>query len=373
MTLAWAVWLAIGSVALVSIVLIIRFLLRTLSGAPWYLLIGPEGAGKTTLVAGAQETVVKRDIAWHYFDQGVVIDVAGRVAFPPGGSELTEWRRLLRAVTWYRPRRPLDGVILAVPASTLLDEHWQARTQDLGAAIRERFVTTQRHIGLALPVYVVVTQADQVRGFSAFAAALPDHVRQNMLGWSNPHAPDQAFAGTWIDEGIKLLQRSIVLAQVELFGSKPGVGDASDASLFSDELRRLSAPLMTLLEEVFRPSRYHDTLFFRGFYLCGQAAAPDPSAVSDPHAGSRFVALHPSPERQVSFVGDLLDQKVFPEQGLATPLPDISVARHRVAVAGQVACGLLVVGLLAGSSGATRAFGRCRPNTSTCSRRAARW
>lgn len=352
--------IALALAGAVTAGLVVWWLFRTLYGAPWYLLIGPTDAGKTTLVAGALETasprkgraarVDSRDVAWHYFKGGVVIDVAGRLAFPPGGSDLRGWQRVLQLLTRYRPRRPLDGVILAVPARLLLDDNWRVRVLDLGAAVRERFVFAQGRLGFALPVYVVVTQADQVRGFPAVTEALPDHLLQGMLGWSNPHAPDEPFSGVWVDEGMDGLHRSLVHTQVELLASGPNREHASDVFLFPGEVRRLSAPLRALLEEVFRPGLYRDGFFPRGFYLCG-ATAPRRSltAGDDRLPDVAALPLHATPVRQVAFIGDLLDDKVFAERDLAIPLPEIVASRQRSRLLAQVACGLLALGLSAGT------------------------
>src|SRR5262249_5388391 len=134
-------------------------------------------------------------IDWHYFDGGVVIDVSAALAMPGTRNDLTGWRALLYLLKRHRPRRPIDGVIVTVPAPLLLDASWKARTHDLGAAVRDRLVLAQAELGFAVPVYVVVTQADHITGFEAFTEALPDNLQQQMFGWSNPHALDVTFDG----------------------------------------------------------------------------------------------------------------------------------------------------------------------------------
>ena len=312
-------------------------------GVPWYLLIGPADAGKSTLMADAPasatpgpKAALSRQTAasleWNYFDGGVVIDVAAALALPRRGGDLSGWRALLHLLKRHRPRRPVDGILLAIPASLLLDEQWKPRTHDLGAAVRERIVVAQAAFGFALPVYVVITQADRITGFAAFADALPDHLEQGMIGWSNPHDPDMLFQGDWIDDGFDELHRGIVRIQVELFATSQNTDQASSLFLFSGELGRLADPLRHLLEEIFRPNAYRAAAFFRGFYLTGQ--------------------LPPRPDQLeassgVCFFRDLLDTKVFPERGLAAPLPGATVARNRVSHAAlAAACALaLILGL----------------------------
>jgi type VI secretion system protein ImpL len=311
-------------------------------GVPWYLLIGPADAGKSTLVANAQTSAMlgpaaavspqtAAGLAWHYFDGGVLIDVAAALALPRRGGDLSGWRALLHLLKRHRPRRPVDGILLAVPASLLLDEQWKLRTHDLGAAIRERIVVAQAAFGFALPVYVVITQGDRVSGFSAFADALPDNLQQGMIGWSNPHDPDMLFQGDWLEEGFEELHRGVVRIQVELFATSQNPDQSSALFLFSGELRRLAGPLRHLLEEIFRPNAYRAAAFFRGFYLTGQLP-PRADRVGAPMSLG------------VCFFRELLDSKVFPERGLATPLPGATVAHNRVSRAALVAaCALALI------------------------------
>src|SRR4029453_5810798 len=142
-------------------------------GVPWYLLIGPAGAGKTTLLSGAIETAIPstrgtpdttnaNGLTWSFFEGGVVIDVAATLAFPDNRRDLSGWNALLRLIKRYRPRRPIDGVIVAVPATLLVEAAWKGRVQTMSAAIRERLALVQAAFGFSLPVYVVITQADQI-------------------------------------------------------------------------------------------------------------------------------------------------------------------------------------------------------------------
>lgn len=321
-------------------------------GVPWYLLIGPPDAGKTTLVSRAPRSAVLEPespsegraasgIGWHYFDGGVVIDVSASLALPGMRGDITGWRALLHLLKRYRPRRPIEGIIVAVPASTLLDASWKARTHDLGAAIRDRLVLAQAELGFAVPVYVIVTQADHITGFSAFTNALPDNLQQDMLGWSNPHAPDVMFQGEWIDEAFEDLHRDVVHLQVELFAVSEHLDAASDLFLFSGELQRVARPLRELLDEIFRPSVYRSTSLFRGFYLSGRGPHREPLAMSRDETAA-------APEA-ISFTSDLLERKVFPERGLALPLPGAAVARNRVSAIAQIAAVLLAIVLTAGT------------------------
>ena len=309
---------------------------RTPGRSPRDLLLGPAGAGKTTLVTAALASAFPNtgrrqgpdvgSVAWTDVAGGVIVDVPGSLAFPPGDRDLRAWERLVRQLRRLRPRRPIDGVILAIPASLLLDPALEEERVHLAAAIRERFALAQSLLGLTVPAYVVITKADEIRGFDTFTRTLSDEQLRNMLGWSNPHGTEQGFVGAWVAEGVDTLHDAIVRVQVQRFASSTQLEDSADLFLFSGQVRQLEPALRVLLEEVFRPSLYHEAFYCRGVYLCGRSTTT----------------------ASINFLDDLLANKVFAERGLATPLSDVAVVRKRSGTIAQVVCALLVVVLAAG-------------------------
>jgi type VI secretion system protein ImpL len=307
---------------------------RIARGAPRILLLGPAGAGKTTLVRAAMRAASPAAARpagadggradWSDVGGGVIIDVPGVIAFPPAGLNLIAWEHLLRHLRRLRPRRPLDAVILALPAPLLIEPGREDERLHLSAAIRERFALLQGLLGFTLPVYVVITKADEIPGFDTFTSTLTDEQLRNMFGWSNPHGIDEPFSPTWVNEGIESLHDAVVCARVARFASSTHLRDRGDLFLFTRTLRHMAAPLRTLLGDLFRPSLYREAVSCRGFYLCGR--------VSDD-------------SRSIAFLDDLLAGKVFAERGVARPVHDIAEARRRSALVAQIVSALLVLAL----------------------------
>ena len=90
-------------------------------------------------------------------------------------GQATAWWRLLSLLLRLRARRPLDGVLWCIPA-TLLHSGEQASAQGLMA--RRKFIDLLQRLGLSLPVYVVVTDMEEVAGFQELLAALEDLLQE---------------------------------------------------------------------------------------------------------------------------------------------------------------------------------------------------
>ena len=104
---------------------------------PWYLLIGPPGAGKTTAltncglrfplaerhgnrpVRGAAGT---RNCDWFFTDEAVLMDTAGRYTTQDSDEKADEaaWLGFLDLLKETRPRQPINGVLVAISLSDLV-------------------------------------------------------------------------------------------------------------------------------------------------------------------------------------------------------------------------------------------------------------
>src|SRR5216117_3277691 len=104
---------------------------------PWYLLIGPPGAGKTTalvnsglkfpLSRGATPAAVAgvggtRYCDWWFTEDAVLIDTAGRYTTQDSDakSDKESWFSFLDLLKKSRPRQPINGVLIAISIEDIL-------------------------------------------------------------------------------------------------------------------------------------------------------------------------------------------------------------------------------------------------------------
>ncbi len=312
---------------------------------PLYLTLGPAGAGKTTLAralsetaGGGEEPLVTHegdDCRFWFFDQGILMDLNGQaIAGPDGGrGDDRLWKDFATQLERHRPKRPLDGVVLTLPADRLMDAKTQGTTGllRLTASLRERLTEVQRRIGMRPTVSVVITKADAIPGFGALAGGISSDQRRQMLGWSSPFTTDTAFQKRWVDDAMGAISAASDRAVMELMASRSPESLDDRAFLFAGELQRLTPILGEALADVFKSSTYQDPVIVRGLYLTGIPDLVDDSAYRPMSRDD--VAAGPT---RLAFVHDLFLKKIFPESGLSQPVGRILRTTNRRVRAMQI-------------------------------------
>ena len=269
------------------------------------------------------------------------------------------WEHLPRLLLRHRPRRPLDGVVLVLPADLLLGGSMPevARHRMEQVRIRKEIQRAAHALAMHLPLYVIVSKCDLIPGFVELADEIPAHKRGDCLGWSNPHPATAQGDASILDEACRDLRRIFLrLAAETAMHHDPRTRAAEDGAWMTwmDLDRRLPEMLDALRLELaaLLESGSEASLLLRGIYLCGDIGeggtaisdipgAPAPASAW-PHV-SRVRRSSPRP----GFVDTLFLQRIFPERGIAVPAGLASLARQPRAVAMQVTAAalLLVLGL----------------------------
>lgn len=291
---------------------------------PWLLVLGQQGAGKSSLLAslaaryrrlpqGREKRLAIAGCHWQFAGNGCVIDAPGAWMTADAGGQsgkaALEWRRVLDELDVLRPERALDGLLLVVSAATL-----QAGTLDqrnaMAAGVTQQLRSIAQRFEFALPVYVVITATDAVEGFGAFWRAQPLALRQEMVGWSAPEQTGNGLPRDWADCAFDYVGAQLKALQMHaaVHCEQIAPGDVDPAFLFPRHLQQLRAPFAHWLTAVFQPEPWQAGVFCRGIYFTGAiadagTAAPAPDGVRD----------------DVAFIDHLLVRKVLAERGLARP------------------------------------------------------
>ncbi len=287
---------------------------------PWYLLIGPPNTGKSKLLSSLQlkqpqsnlleklkKLKVRGSQLW-CFRKGVVVEMPG--AFfdeEDSRQEDRQWRRLLESIYAIRSERPIDGLIITISIDELLQGK-SSVIESTGERFYYRLWEIQKQYAFVLPVYVLVTQCDKLKGFSAFWKTFDSERLEEIFGWSVPYSVDAKFQIIWVDEAFQTLNHQLQQAQ-SLSASNGEVIEEMDYFFsFPTYFQQLQTPIRTVLEKTFLETSHHESFVLRGIYFTGESPHP-PKKETSPLTDSV----------KVSFINQLFDKKIFAEPNIAHP------------------------------------------------------
>lgn len=316
---------------------------------PWLLMVGEAASGKTTALNSGglnlslgdpvgEGPEVKEACNWWFFEKGIVLDIAGELVLREDEKTADDrlWRLLLRMLQKHRLERPIDGLVLTIPVTDLINTADRKapdlnRVAERAEHLHKKIWHAQKVLGIAFPVYVLITKCDQIEGFKSFCREIPDRYSGNIFGWSNPYSVDTGYAGDWVNEAFQGINNKLSLLQHELFTEGTDLRESDGLFLFSENVQSLAGPLQVFMDHLFKQSVYHESFIFRGFYFCGDSGIEENKAAS----------------KKTFFLKELFEKKIFPEFKLARPFTKTLLSRNRTVLAIQaVAAMMLIVGSL---------------------------
>jgi type VI secretion system protein ImpL len=338
---------------------------------PWYVIIGPPGAGKTTALLNSglrfpfSDQSLKgiggtRNLDFWFADEAAIVDTAGRYTSQDSdvSADSQGWRSLLDQLKRNRPRQPINGVIVALGVDELLKADL-AGIDRHATSVRRRLIELRRALDLSTPIYLLLTKVDLLAGFIEFYDDLDAQGRRAVLGVTLPD-PDATP------------NEAVMISAFDRFVSAQGArqakrlseeGDATRRSLilgFPAQLASLRSRLARFVGGAFGPGEPIGTL--RGFYFTSgvQEGAPLDRLLSG------VAEIYAAPPAQTSesgktyFLNRLLREVVFRDAGLVQTGRAAREKQRRqlitslgvVGLATLVAIGLMVMNYMKGRDGA---------------------
>lgn len=344
---------------------------RTLHELPWYVFIGAPGSGKTTALVnsglhfvlgearGAQP--VKgvggtRNCDWWFTDEAVLLDTAGRYTTQDSEKSVdaAAWNGFLDLLKKFRAHLPLNGVIVTLSVSDLLYSS-DAEREQYGVRVRERIRELYDHLGVRIPVYLLVTKADLLAGFMEFFSEFDREARAQVWGATfadtgdvrSPAGIGSIFLGDFVQ-----IERRLYAQLLNRLHQERDLQRRSLIYSFPQQFSSTGGLIAEFLDRAFGavPGEFWPRL--RGVYFTSGTQEGTPI---DRVLGTLARAFHlernilpPATSSGKSFfLTRLLRDVVFREAGLA--LADESRARRakRTAFAAAAACVALTIALVA--------------------------
>ncbi|WP_347330422.1 type VI secretion system membrane subunit TssM [Marinimicrobium locisalis] len=317
---------------------------RALYELPWYIIVGPPGAGKTTALVnsglefpladkfgkGALQGIGgTRNCDWWFTNDAVLVDTAGRYTTQDSHRvvDSSAWEGFLGLLKKHRRRRPINGVIVSVSVQDLLTQTEEERLRH-ARTIRTRIDELMAKLEVRFPVYLMFTKADLISGFNEFFEDLGKEEREQVWGLTLPHAsqpdeaPDFEFIGRELQNlETRLYDRVLWRMHQERDGTR-----RSAIEQFPKQVEQVNALAQSFVRQTFAANRYRYQPFLRGVYFSSGTQDGTPidrlmSAVSSQFGFARE-AMETGLNRGKSFfLGRLFQDVIFPESELVGTNP----------------------------------------------------
>lgn len=298
---------------------------------PWFAVLGSNDSGKTLLLDTLERDLggvmpdfdqedVKKYCCFSFLNDAVMVDLNGRFFLKKEEEKVDEkgFRTFLLLLARYRMERPINGVVLTIPMTELYGETALSKVdiQRRAFSIKEKLKALQETLGICVPVYVFLTKTDIVPGFGDFTGALDITQLNNSLGWSIDRFDQKS-----VEDGLYGLAKKLdqILSQIFV-----GMDDAKTAGRlfsFAHELLSIRGNLSFYLNTIFDNYLEEHSPILRGFYFTGS-----------------------NDQKTVLFAKDIMQEKIFMEQGIVYPL--VHLMQDKRASFRKMQVGLSVMALL---------------------------
>ena len=345
---------------------------------PWYAVVGDALSHKEQLLESLDLAhpidspkfgIPQKDphLSWWFFDKGIVVDVAEKSLYAKqkGGAKV-DWNSFLKALARYRPSRPLDGLILTVPAQYFYGKTklTQAELEKRAEALSSQLVQTEKFLGFKLPVYFMITGLESVPGFKGYCQEIPLEAQQEMFGWSNDQSVEAPYKSHWVKAAFKKMAGFLFENTLTIFSKGKVEEYGDDMMVFLKEFAALEEGVTHYLDALFRVNDYRDYFILRGIYGTGVGKTPE-VALAGLDAQTESIVSLPSNKSSWFFLKDLFQKKIFVERGVAFPVKRFLKSTNRVIT--YLKAGIITtaavgsVSLYLGYGHLTRATGEIQP------------
>jgi type VI secretion system protein ImpL len=310
---------------------------------PWYAFIGAPGSGKTTALINAGLTFPlaeqfgkaairgvggTRNCDWWFTNEAVLIDTAGRYTTQESNESVdkAEWQGFLALLKKFRPRQPLNGVLLTLSVADLLQMSSQEREVH-ASVLKARLNELREGLGVQFPVYVLVTKSDLLAGFTEYFLNYTREDRTQVWGFTLPYNPastEPIAIREAFGREFDLLYKRLNDGMQQRLLDEPDLSRRALTYTLPQQLAGVRDVLSRLLGAVFSESKFAEQPMVRGVYFTSgtQEGTPFDRVLGAMQRTFRVPAKVLSGEAAAGtgksyFLQDLLQKVIFQEHFIA--------------------------------------------------------
>jgi type VI secretion system protein ImpL len=347
-----------------------RFNRQYLYQLPWYIFIGPPGSGKTTALLNSglhfpladelgsdalQGVGGTRNCDWWFTDDAVLLDTAGRYTTQDSYEAVDKaaWSGFLELLKRHRRRRPINGALVAISITDLLQQTELERMAH-AKAIRMRVKELIDSFGIRFPIYVLFTKCDLLAGFNEFFEPMSREERSQVWGMTFPYAEraDQDSGINGFREEFRELERRIDARLLDRLEHERDPKRRILIYAFPQQFSSIREAAESFLQEAFNANRYQETPMVRGVYFTSGTQEGTPidrllGSMAQEFGLNRQIAPAFSGSGRSYFIKRLFKDLIFPEAHLAGVNLRVERKRawlQRLAYTAAIGCTLLAAG-----------------------------
>ncbi|EMP54909.1 type VI secretion protein IcmF [Marinobacter santoriniensis NKSG1] len=341
---------------------------------PWYLVIGLEDSGKTSLIQRAGQTYTLTNVTrnsrtdrnpfgfdWWIGDDGVLIDPDGELlSQKQGQGESPEvqqrlWQHFMSWLECNRPQRPLNGVVVTVDLAEL-SMLGEREREDQAILLRTRLRELMDQLGSRLPVYVSFTKMDLLYGFAPFARSLDKEEKDQAMGFTFTigNRSDQDHWLNEFSERFTLLVEGLGDRLPKILANTRDAEERVAVYSFTRQMAGLRPVLEQYLMQLLSADAFSTPALVRGTYFTSvlQEGVPEDAFVSAAAANYRMVGpIQPAQRSGKSlslFTRNLFPGIIYREAGLAGDNRRVVQRRQNRIVMASVVAICAGAGMIAG-------------------------
>ena len=338
---------------------------RWLYELPWYLIIGPPGSGKTTLLANSdlefplEGEFGKNPVAgvggtrncdWSFTNDAILLDTAGRYTTQDSHqqADAEAWLGFLDLLKKHRPRRPINGVLVAVSLQDLMYQS-EAERRDQAAAIRQRISELHERLKVRFPVYLLITKCDLLAGFVEFFEDMGRDERAQVWGYTFKLA--DAREGVDVTERaleeLDLLVNRLNDQVCQRMNAERSLSRRTRIFGFPQQMSSLRGTIADFIRQAFKPNRFQEPPLLRGVYFTSGTQEGTPVDRLLRELADSYGLDRASPVAAVGgagrsyFINRVFSRIVFPEANLVGTDPKAERRRRWLRRAAFASIGLV--------------------------------
>lgn len=260
---------------------------------PWLLFVGDQAADVDGLLrAGCEvspfpppdkDEMDADDVwRWWFFKSMIGIEMHPRVVADTNARlDRGLWYQALMKLADEREKLPLNGIVVAVAAQTLLGP--ADALKSTATRLRRLVDEAMEHLQVQMPVYFVVSGLDRLPGYAQVRATLPAEAFAQALGhrFADNEVLSAASSGR-IDDILKPIEDRLHALRMTALRAQATPTQRRAVFDFVESLRQAQQGLSLFVTLMLEDNPFQRTPRWRGLYFAGSADAA--------HRGGAFVA-----------------------------------------------------------------------------------